>query len=84
MATTAQDLDNFRRFVEVRLNAGGADASLDELFDLWRQENPSADLYAENVAAIAASLEDFERGERGAIAGPDSAQLRREFGLGDR
>ena len=43
--------------------AGQGEASLDELFDLWRHENPSDELYAENVAAIAASIEDFQRGE---------------------
>ena len=57
---------------------------LDELFDLWRHENPSAELYSENVAAIAASIEDFKRGERGTPAGEHSAELRREFGLADK
>lgn len=73
MATTEQDFDNFRRFVELRLGAGESEASLDELFDLWRDENPSANLYAENAAAIAASIEDFKRGERGEIAGRTKA-----------
>lgn len=84
MATTEQELEKFRQFVEHRLGAGTPEASLDELFDLWRHENPSDDLYAENVAAIAASIEDFKRGERGAIAGSNSAELRREFGIADK
>ncbi len=83
MATTKQQLDSFMQFVRNR-GAGDSEASLDELFDLWRHENPSAELYAENVAAIAASIEDFKRGERGTTAGEHSAQLRREFGLADK
>jgi hypothetical protein len=83
MATTEQQLESFMQFVRNRVGAGGSEASLDELFDLWRHENPSAELYAENVAAIAASIEDYKRGERGTIAGEQSAQLRREFGLAD-
>jgi hypothetical protein len=84
MATTEQQLESFMRFVRDRVGAGNAEASLDELFDLWRHENPSGEVYAQNVAAIAASIEDFKRGERGTAAGEHSAQLRREFGLADK
>ncbi|MBX9787339.1 MAG: hypothetical protein K2Y37_00355 [Pirellulales bacterium] len=55
---------------------------MDELFDQWRCENPSESHFAENVSAIAASIEDFRRGERGTIAGEHSEELRRQFGLG--
>ena len=84
MTTTEQQLESFARFVRSRVGTGNPGASLDELFDLWRHENPSAELHAENVAAIAASIEDFERGEHGTVAGEHSAQLRREFGLRNR
>ena len=84
MATTKQQLESFTRFVQHRAGNGDAEASLDELFDLWRHENPSSEVYAQNVAAIAASIEDFKRGERGTIAGEHSAELRREFGLADK
>ena len=84
MATAEQELERFARFVRHRLDAGDADASLDELFDLWRHENPSDEAYAENVAAIAALIEDFKRGERGTVAGEHSAQLRRQFGSADK
>ena len=84
MATTEQQLESFMRFVRHRVGTGDAEANLDELFDLWRHENPSGELYAQNVAAIAASIEDFKRGERGTIAGEHSAELRREFGLADK
>jgi hypothetical protein len=73
MSTTEQQLESFMRFVRQRMDTGQSHASLDELFDLWRHENPSGEAYAENVAAIAASIEDFKRGERGTPAGEDSA-----------
>lgn len=84
MATTENDLERFSQFVAIWLAAGETEATLDELFDLWRQQNPSDALYRENVAAIAASIEDFTRGIRGSIAGAHSAELRREFGVADK
>ena len=65
MATTEQDLASFNSFVKQRMESGDASLSIDELFDQWRLENPFDKLYAENVAAIRASIEDFQNGERG-------------------
>ena len=64
---------------------GSADAepSLDELFDLWRIENPSDANYAENVAAIAGAIEDFRNGDRGRPAGELSRELRNELGIAE-
>jgi hypothetical protein len=84
MATTEQQLESFAQFVRNRLGAGGDPKNLDEPFDLWRHENPIDESYRENVAAIAASIEDFKRGERGTLTGEHSAQLRRDFGLADK
>lgn len=81
MASAVQELQSFIRFVQLRVGSGKTEANLDELFDLWRHENPSGALHAENVAAIAGSIDDFRLGERGTLAGQDSAELRREFGL---
>lgn len=81
MAATAQELDDFTQFARQRLGNGGSKLSLDELFDLWRAANPSDELYAENVAAVNAAIEDFRNGDRGTPAGEHSAQLRREFGI---
>ncbi|MGE3642071.1 MAG: hypothetical protein AB7G28_26240 [Pirellulales bacterium] len=78
MSSVESDLNSFNQFALRQIHAG---KSLDELFDQWRAENPSNDLYAENVAAINASVADFKNGERGTIAGQHSAELRREFGL---
>lgn len=69
MATIEQDLDRFTKYARQQIRTGKGDLSIDELFDQWRAENPSDEQYAENVAAIQASLEDFKNGERGTIAG---------------
>ena len=83
MATIEQELASFTSYARQTIDSGRNDLSIDELFDQWRAENPSDAQYAENVAAIQASVQDFQRGERGTIAGGHSAQLRREFGLSD-
>jgi hypothetical protein len=65
------------------LAAAEVEPSLDELFDLWRMENPSDADYAENVAAIAEAIQDYEAGDRGQPAGKLSQELREKFGLGE-
>ena len=77
MATTEQELESFTQFAKARLHDGAPEPSLDELFDLWRIENPSDTDYAENVAAIAGAIDDFRRGDRGQPAG----ELSRELGV---
>ena len=84
MATAEQDIDSFTRYVREKIDSGQGHLTIDELFDQWRVENPSDEQYAENVAAVQASIDDFNHGERGTIAGEHSAELRRQFGLGDR
>jgi hypothetical protein len=84
MSTAEQDVNNFASFALQKIESGERDLSIDELFDRWRTENPSDEQYAENVAAVRASMQDYRCGERGTIAGEHSAQLRREFGQNDR
>ncbi len=81
MATTEQELESFAEYARERVDRGDVDLSIEELFDLWRAENPSDAAHAENVAAIAASIEDFKNGDRGTLAGQLSRDLRREFEL---
>jgi hypothetical protein len=81
MATTEQELESFTQFARERLGVGGADFSLDELFDLWRSENPSDTDYAENTAAIAGAIQDFKNGDRGRPAGELTRELREELGI---
>ncbi|MBX7074949.1 MAG: hypothetical protein K1X71_17545 [Pirellulales bacterium] len=84
MTTTERDLQQFTQFVHSHLSSGNADSTLDELFDLWRLENPPLAERAANVAAIAAAIADLRRGELGAPAGENSRQLRRDFGIADQ
>ena len=81
MTTTEQDLQSFTLFVKEKIESGDQAVSIDELFDQWRLENPSDKLYAENVAAINASIRDFQQGERGTVAGEHSDGLRLKYGL---
>lgn len=83
MSSIEQDLDSFNRYARQRIGPGQQALSIDELFEQWRVENSSDDQYAEDVAAINASIQDFKSGERGAPAGEHSAQIRREFGLNE-
>jgi len=80
MSTTARELESFTQFAKVRLAAGDAQPSLDELFDLWRIENPSDAVYAENLSAVTGAIEDFKNGDRGRPAGELSRELRKELG----
>lgn len=81
MTTTAQELESFTQFAKRRLAGEEPEPSLDELFDLWRMENPTDENHAENVAALAAAIEDFRNGDRGQRAGELTRELRRELGV---
>lgn len=84
MSTIEQDLQSFTAFAQGHISSGAMAESLDELFDRWRQQIPSDELHAENVAAINAAIADFQNGDRGTPAGEHSRKLRREFGLDGR
>jgi hypothetical protein len=75
MATTSEELDSLAQFARTRLATAEVEPSLDELFDLWRMENPSDADYAENVAAIAEAIRDYKGGDRGRPAGGLSQEL---------
>ena len=81
MAANEQKFEGFAEYARERLDKGDVDLSIDELFDLWRAENPSDAEHRENVAAIAASIDDFKYGYRGTLAGRLNRELRRELGL---
>ncbi len=83
MATIEQDLESFTQFVKKQLDISDSEQKLAELFDLWMLENPDDTDYAENVAAVNASIQDFINGERGTLANEHSAELRKEFGISE-
>lgn len=81
MATTTEELESFTHFAKSHLAVGESEPSLDELFDLWRIQNPSDSDYAENVAAIEGAIEDFKHGDCGCPASELSRRLRQELGV---
>ena len=83
MAVTAQELESFTQFARSRLETRDSSLSLDELFDLWRTENPSEEAYSENVAAIAEAIQDYEAGDRGQLPGKLSRELLEELGTAE-
>ena len=83
MTTAEKELASFSRFVHDQIPSGILNLSIDELFDQWRAQSSGDALYAENVAAINASIDDFKSGERGTLAGKHSDRLKREYGMSE-
>ena len=81
MATVERDLEDFVQFAKKQIDGGGQELSLDELFDMWRIENPNQADHSSDVAAVEAAIADFRSGDRGRIAGELSDELRKQYGL---
>ncbi|MGN6544272.1 MAG: hypothetical protein ACTHK7_04435 [Aureliella sp.] len=79
--TTVQLLDQFRQFALQRLSNEGKELSLDELYDEWRTQNPTNEAIGQDRRAVAASLRDFDRGERGRPVGQFVAEFKKKNGL---
>ena len=76
MPATRQELDSFHRFASERFADRDADASLEELLALWRQERE----YAETVEDIRQGINDHDAGRGQALA--DAFQdVRADLGL---
>ena len=61
MRVTTGQLEAFHRFAQQKLQNGGAE-SIEELFDLWRIEQPSPEEQAEIHAVIRQGLADIRAG----------------------
>lgn len=61
MPFTAEQLESFHRFAQVRLQAVPAE-SIEELVDLWRLEHPDAEEQADTHHAIRQGLSDVAAG----------------------
>lgn len=61
MPVSLDQLDDFHRFAQQKLQSGGAE-SLEELCDLWRIEHPSDEESVEIHEAITRGLADIEAG----------------------
>ena len=65
MPAIQQQLESFNEFVASRIKDAKTDATIDELFDVWRLQNPTPEEHAEDLAAVKAAIEDMENGDRG-------------------
>lgn len=80
MSATLQQLEDFVAFAKRELANGGADLSIDDLFDRWRGRTDD-EVDPNEVAAIEASIADYDRGERGVPVEQHLEEVRREFDL---
>lgn len=78
---TQEEIHDFANFALQQLHSGGAELSIDELYDNWRRENPDPVAYAENVSAVQGVIDDFKNGDRGRPAGELSRELRGKLGI---
>lgn len=81
MAITQEQLDSFHQFASDRLLSSGQEISWQELFYLWRLENPTAVEEADIYAALDESLSNIENGKAQPL---DEAmqELRDKHGIG--
>jgi hypothetical protein len=84
MPVTQQHIDSFHRFATERLSDGGADLSIDELFELWRIENPTPEQLHADVLAVKAALRDMEAGDTGQPFEDFKREFRAKNNIGDR
>ena len=61
---TQQEIDSFSTFASQQVK-GGAELSIDELFDLWQAQHLSPEELADSVATVKAALVDMENGDTG-------------------
>lgn len=80
MATQNQ-IDSFHDFATQQVSNGGAGLSIEQLFDLWHEQQPSAEELTESVAAVKAALKDMEDGDTGRPVEDVIAELRNEAGI---
>ena len=78
---TQEEIHDFTRFALDQINSTGSELSMDELYDMWRLENPDPNVCADDVAAINGAIEDYKNGDRGRVAGELSRELRKELGI---
>ena len=78
---TQQQIDSFHDFATQHVSNGGAGLSMEQLFDLWQEQQPSAEELTESVAAVKAALRDMENGDTGRPAEDVIAELRNEAGI---
>ena len=62
---TINELREFHQFLGAKLENGGAELLPEEVLEEWRQLHPEPWDEEDDVAAIQASIDEFDNGERG-------------------
>jgi len=80
VTATLHEIDSFAQFAKDHVVQGGADATIDELFDHWRTQNPPP----KDLLAIKAAIRDIENGETGQPYEEFAAEFRVRNNIPDR
>jgi hypothetical protein len=62
ISTGMGELAVFHRFIGDRLKEGQINLSPEEVLDLWRDEHPDSEDFADTVEALREAIEDLEAG----------------------
>ena len=77
------ELREFHRFLGAKLENGGAELLPEEALDEWRQLHPEPWDEEDDVAAIQASIDEFDKGERGMPFEDFMREMRAKYNLSD-
>ena len=81
MVVSKDHIDSFHRFAIARLDKLDDDATIDELYDQWRLENPTLGEQHADALAVKAALRDMEHGDRGIPFGEHARQMREKHNI---
>jgi len=81
MSVTQDHIDSFHRFASERVNQGSAQASIDDLYDQWRLENPTVREQEADTLAVKAALTDMDRGDIGIAFDDHIQQMRKKYNI---
>lgn len=65
MSDSKDHIESFHRFALAQLDKLDANATIDELYDQWRLENPTREEQEADSLAVNAALRDMENGDCG-------------------
>ena len=84
MSVSRDHIDSFHRFALAQLDKLDADATIDELYDQWRLENPTREEQEADSLAVKAALRDMENGDRGMPFDEHLRQMRAKYMIQSR
>jgi hypothetical protein len=62
MAVSLEQIESFHQFAHDRAKNGGADLTMDEIYDLWRLENLPPEELQESLESLRRGIADAEAG----------------------